>query len=210
MNKEGKDIGNLFKTGLQNYKAEISEEEWLATEIKVKGNNFFRFSVSNFNIYYCLLFLTSFVFSSIVFVDYFFFKEKTGKTVIKEQVTAPLKDSLDHNTIKPSTIENNKNETQKPAGNYKDMAYQQKLPTNTSSKNNIILSQDTANKIDNNVPTNSVTDNNNSASPLIKNVDSSAIQKSKTKKIVYITRQDTVRVYDTLDAKAKTKKRRKK
>jgi len=214
MNKESKDIGNLFKSGLQDFKADISEEEWLATEIKVRGKNFFRFSASNFNIYYCALFLTSFALSSIVFVDYFFLREKTGSNTVKEEVlapqikqevSAPQKNSLpDNNSKENGGIGNNSTSKEPNPNSAKPLK-----ETNYSIKNNLISSQDSIKKVNNSISASPATVQDNNISSAINNADSSTIQKPKTKKIVYITRQDTVRVYDTLDAK-KTKKRRKK
>ncbi len=205
MNKDSKDIGDLFKSGLQNYKAEISEEEWLATEIQIKGKNFFRFSVSNFNIYYCTLFLTSFVLSSIVFVDYYFGKGKAASYPVKEEVIVPLKNSLPEDNSKQNTMAGDNGTTIRYTTSSKKPAKKTSCSANNSPQNNLVISQDTVKKNDNVI----LTPVENTTIPSVKSTDSAAtIQKPKPKKIIYITRQDTVRVYDTLDAK-KTRKRKK-
>ena len=209
MNKEDKNIGNLFSE-LQNYKAEISEEEWLATEIKVREKNFFKFSLSNFNIYYCVLFLSSFVLSSIVFVDYFFLQRNSDNHSIKKEAAIPAKDSssIKSNAQNNNVIQNNVASSNSTSSNSKP-AIKTKELNNASEPNTLFINKDSVKLSNNAKPATSLQEHPTTTFSATANVDT-ATKKPKNKKIIYITRQDTLRVYDTLDTKNKTRKRRKK
>jgi hypothetical protein len=79
--KENKNIGDLFKDRLGSYEDDFNiDQEWNEIELKLHKLNFFRFSLSNFNIYYCSIILASFLLTSTVFVKAFIFDGSISHT----------------------------------------------------------------------------------------------------------------------------------
>jgi hypothetical protein len=182
-------LGDLFKKQVLNYQSEVSEEEWNTLEVKLKKINFLRFSLINFNIYYCLMILSFFIFNSAIFVDYFLLhREDSQVTSISAPPSTQSKSEIEYKS--PLKAENNFiNQPNRKKGDFAE---------------NTILHDSITNNLNNNFAEKNILQDSsktNSEKNVNNNADSVARRKVKLKKTLYITRQDTIVVYDTLSNK---------
>lgn len=198
--KEGKNIGMLFKSKLQNYEAQVEHEEWDQLGMKLDRMRFFRFSISHFNIYYCsaialCLFLSSAVFIKEVFYDRGNLSLVQPSSINRENAPFIIKDSSVLKTkTEVSKIETpQKTSSVPPKINEPEVdAFSQK-ETERDTINEIISSP---------APQPKDTILSDSVIPQEKSIEA-----LKSKNVVHIIKQDTIIVLDTL-SKKKTKRRK--
>jgi hypothetical protein len=73
--KQNKHIGDLFKDKLSSYEDSDINQDWDEMELKLNKQRFFKFSFTNFNIYYCSSILATLALSSVIFIKTFCFQE---------------------------------------------------------------------------------------------------------------------------------------
>jgi hypothetical protein len=194
-------LGDLFKKQVLNYQPEVSEEEWNSLEVKLKKINFLRFSLTNFNIYYCFMILSCFIFNSAIFVDYFLLhRENPQVTSISVTPSTQSKSKIeDKSLLKTGNNFINLPDRKKadPAGNTILHDSIINYPNNDFAEKNIVHQDSGKINSEKNVNINFSSYGNNRNN----NVDSAAQRKVNLKKTLYITRQDTIVVYDTLSNK---------
>lgn len=215
MKNEAQHIGNLFKTTLENYQIEPEEGDWIILDQKLNKMKFFKFSLFNFNIYYSLFIFGTFLLSSALFIKSFNQKNeiepknnKASSVVINK--IAP-KDATE-NKVKSNKESTPKEKTEKPSRLIINKS-------NSGSDGNTVKSSINSN-ISNSKKKDSSLTINTEAPPLhpdkINNTseENTLIKEKenkeklpKKKKIVYISKQDTVIVYDTLSRKKSFRKR---
>jgi hypothetical protein len=198
-------LGNLFKKQIQNYQPEVTEEEWNTLELKLKKVNFLRFSLINFNIYYTLMLLSCFIFSGATFVDYFLLRREPLQITTKSGPSSiqPKSEIEDKSLLETEgNFINQPNRTKRNFPENTAIVYDSLTNnlTNDSTRKNDFLHNDNKPIAEKNVSVNSSSYDNNKA-------DSLTIPKVKPKKTLYITRQDTIIVYDTLSNKKRRAKK---
>jgi len=191
-------LGDLFKKQVLNYQSEVSEEEWNSLEVKLKKINFLRFSITNFNIYYCLMILSCFIFNSSIFVDYFLLHSKDSQVT---SISAPPSTQPKSEIEDKSPLKAGNNFINQPNRKKRDFAENTILhdsiinnPNNDFAQKNVLHQDSGEINSEKNLNANFSSYENN-------NADSVAQRKVKLKKTLYIIRQDTIVVYDTLSNK---------
>lgn len=249
--KENRNIGDLIKERLESYEDNDINQDWLETELKLHKLKFLKFSLTNFNVYYCSFILATFALTSTVFIKTFFFNNniqlppETTSSVITDSLSnnnhksAPKVDLLENSGEESSQNKNNKNEPDlfenKTSGivpnnplNKKETSSLKKTSQQTlSPKQKINNNQSSTNT---STTTNKTTDNNTkttttTADNIVPSIDKPSINSqpgtsstntvkdnlnltpSPKKNVIYITKQDTIEVYDTLRRKKPFKKR---
>lgn len=172
MEKEQRNIGELFGEKLHDLSVGNPEEGWNALDTKLDKVNFFRFHLSGFNVYYAALIATSFLFSSSVFVDYFLLSRDRNKTAnAPVQIHPSVNEQIDQHTVPDP----------------------EHLPAMTKTPlNNPVFPSEPI------VP--QVVIAKDSAEGKVKEepFDESKKIVNPERKVIYVTKQDTVVVYDTL------------
>ncbi|MBO9699472.1 MAG: hypothetical protein J7604_04635 [Sporocytophaga sp.] len=211
---EKSSIENIFRQGLENYEIQPDEDEWSAVDLALPRLNFFRFSFVNFNIYYCSLIVLCFLFSALSLIYTLSGRNVKTQTVVageKGIIEYPTFHKEDKTGLKQIIKEDKALASQKVSEEKVKSKSVIKTKDLTGNKNNENLNpitpqginQDTVGnkeklqqsiKIDN--PT--LTDLSQPEQQKKKNV--------KNKRIVYITKQDTIVVIDTLSKRRPKRK----
>lgn len=85
MKKENLNIDEFFKESFSDHKIENEDLSWFDIDAKVTRNNFMRFSLYSFNIYYIVFFIISVLITS--YVNIFHFRNQNSH----KEITAPVK-----------------------------------------------------------------------------------------------------------------------
>lgn len=194
MREHKEDILDLYK---KDFEGKIEEDEWEDLALKLEEVNFYHFRFVRFNIYYCSLIILTFLFSAGVFVDHYFFGEDQAS---KEQATGS-----------PAFIEKKSavTETINDSAGKAISALPKKKKKNTPTpiskvaKSSLIISDDPIN-----TPSGNKEESPSKSDPYIEPaLKKDSILKKKPKNVVYITRQDTIVIYDTLITEEEIKKK---
>lgn len=211
---EKSSIENIFRQGLENYEIQPDEDEWSAVDLALPRVNFFRFSFVNFNIYYCSLIVLCFLFSALSLIYTLSGRNVRTETVFtgeKGKVEFPITENQDKAELKKINKDSRTLASQKISGEKVKSKVVIKAESVSENKNKPELKssiakgniQDTLeNKEKMQQPIN--VDN-----PPLTELSQSEQQKkkdAKKKRIVYITKQDTIVVIDTL-SKRKPKRK---
>jgi hypothetical protein len=175
-----KDIGGLFNDKLQDFSPEGSPDEWMGLDLKLNKLSFYKFQLAQFNIYYAALIGLCFSFSSAVFVDHFFIQKKNAQ---EEKISGVSIQTADSMLLLPKPSESTlvtKDNLKKVKNPLEPRAKEDAmgLQTHTPLKETKTVSIEE-----------------------VKEKTSEPSQPIKTKNTVYITKQDTIVVYDTLTIK---------
>ena len=205
MISERNKIDELFE-GAFGESSPISGEstDWDSMEMKLETSRFYRFKISRFNIYYASLIALSFSFSLLVAVDYFF-----NKKPISASSVSTIEEQKDKSI---NNIDNNKSAEQQLLKD-KNNSLEKKQPFSKTKENilEVASSSDKKNSGNNitfdtlsNIPLNEIhTEPVNTTQPevpLPKNQE-------KKKRIVYVSKRDTIYNYDTLRVEKRKKKK---
>ncbi len=189
METSPKNIGDLFKDKLENFSIEGNPNEWIALDMKLDKMSFFKFHLSHFNIYYAALIGICFSLSSAVFVDHFIL-ERDNKEVAKKSIATPKEKT-------PSVvIPLEKEETNKE----KQITHTH-IPQVIEPKKNTELNRSEESQ--------HASKNDVKEDIIIQESIEDPLKQANVnpgKKVVYITQQDTLVVYDTLTVKKRKHK----
>jgi hypothetical protein len=200
MENKSENIGDLFKSRLNDFSVEGSRDEWIELDIKLEKSYFFKFRPTHFNIYYSALVGICFLLSTAVFVDHFLIKREFITEKINNEQIEPgqinqdksIQENKQSNLINPKSIKTKRIIESK----YKD--------SNTNYQENIIpKNNEQDRKLELTKPDILTTETSKENLPEVV----SAIPEIKPKKkVVYITKQDTIVVFDTVKTN-KTRRR---
>jgi len=211
MNEDRQNIGNIFKSTLENYNAQPEEGEWIMLDQKLTKVSFFRFSFSKFNIYYSILIVSTFIMSSTIFINSFINTEnksslENSPVSIKENkiITSDSIKTIDPVASKENVITSNKeinkhdlNDESRGNKDGNKSGNSVKVELNDFQKSSSPQTKDSVLIR----PSNKLTPSNSVEKETITTDPSNKIKSDKPKKVVYISKQDTIIVYDTLNRK---------
>jgi hypothetical protein len=196
MKEEIQDIGDLFKSELENEAMEPKSSGWTGLQPALDKKEFMHFKIYKFNVYYMSLIILTFLFSSYPFVHTLFSDnttlfipadEKHKSDILKQTVS----DSAESDTAAGFNKENG---LKRSASAF--------MHSGTENKN-LSKSLDSLPLL----PTAETTANN-----LSKQTEESVPSKKTTEqqhKVLYITKQDTVVIIDSIDSKTALKRMKK-
>jgi hypothetical protein len=198
-------IENIFRKGLENYKIEPEEEEWTALNLTLPRLNFFKFSFYTFNIYYCSLIVLCFLFSTFSllftlsgkysrserFVERSERKENSNNPLLnKSELTSTIQIEEEKEaeaTRKLPELEKNEEKISKTKVLSKNTNNTESTPVSSKrTKEPLVNGEDNLLKLERS----ETTEITQGEQPMELN--------KKKKRVVYITRQDTIVVIDTL------------
>jgi hypothetical protein len=204
MKKAGKHIGQVYKEAFDGYEENITSTEWSKMESKLNRKRFFLFSFRYFNIYYCSLIaiLCLLIFTTLL-PDQYPDAKNAEKVVTNDSISEKNNSFITHEeSVASAHSDPNKKDSENRSG----LQYR---PSNvdTSASLNKFENVEMGNtyKRDSSLSnTNSQIINNNKINPNL-GVDSAKAKQSR--KVVYITKQDTLFVTDTITVKKKGRKK---
>ncbi|GAL82782.1 hypothetical protein MYP_8 [Sporocytophaga myxococcoides] len=208
---EKRSIENIFKQGLENYEIQPNEDEWSEIDLALPRINFFRFSFVNFNIYYCSLIVLCFLFSALSLIY-----TLAGKNVRTQPSVAVKKENIEFEKFDQKELKQINKDSKsvvsqrvsvvkvKPKKIVKsESVANYKINTNKNLHIPLDINQDT---LGNNEK---LQQSSKEANLSLTELSQPEQQKKKDvskKRIVYITKQDTIIVIDTL-SKRKPKRK---
>ncbi len=194
-----KDIGKLYGEQFQNFEAPVSSQEWLAVKAGLGKSKLLALHVTHFKVYYVAAAVVagSSGVATGVYQYYTNSKSDTPKDPKQnEMIIQPaVKDEKTDSTIHFEEGVNNMHKKEK-----------KEEVNNSEEKNNSqnILSVDTMNNsIDKSIPVGTEDNKNNKA-------DTSSVIRSQTppKRVIYVSKTDTIVVSDTLTEPPKKKRKK--
>lgn len=202
MTGKPKNMGELFKTSFEDFELKGDSSDWSVLEMKLEKMEFFRFNLTCFNIYYASLIALTFLFSSGVLIDYFL--------VSKED---PIQESRNKNNGLQKGVHEDSNKNAVVFSKDKTTVKQKKVPSGEKKSENskLISSKESKNSKEDKAVLSSTSvlladtlsvDTLKGEAPVEKKVQ----KKEPKKKIIYITKQDTLIVVDSIKTKSKKKK----
>lgn len=193
MENNPKNIGDLFKTQLDSFSMEGSADEWVGLDMKLDKMSFFKFHLSHFNVYYAALIGICFSLSSAVFVDHFILHRDAEalNPITTNEYNAPQEKT-------PALVITEKEKTNHTVERKEEIPQRKKSETAAIEKQN-----------KNSTAVQDVLQTNIQKDITKEETVEIPIKKEPikpTKKVVYITQQDTLVVYDTLTVKKRKNK----
>jgi len=191
MKDEIQDIGDLFKAELENETLEPKSSGWSALQPALDKNTFMHFNIYKFNVYYMSLIILTFLFSSYTLTHTAFYNTPTVFIESDKKQESGISKNTHHIQSESDATDLNKvNILKQPAPNF--------IRSNNGNKN-LSKSADSL-EIQ---PATANTDNNISKQP------EEIIPSKKTieqHKVLYITKQDTVVIIDSIDSETARKR----
>ncbi len=212
---EKKSIENIFKQGLENYEIQPDEDEWSAIDLALPRVNFFRFSFLNFNIYYCSLIVLGFLFSALTLIYTLSERNVSTQAAVSGEKKKNEFTTFDiHNDQKGSK---QIKKVSKPSDSQKVSVA--KIKPNEVLITEVVSKNKSTTELNSHIPLDVNKDtliSKEESQHTIKEVNITTKELSqpeqqkkkevKEKRIVYITKQDTIIVIDTL-SKRKPKRK---
>lgn len=199
MTEKEDDIGKLFRTTLDGLETPIESGEWESMQTHLQKWNFFHFNAFQFNIYYAGMVIFCFITCAFVGTHYTYtnFFKKTDLVVREEQVVRDkVKGEMGNNPLKEdsknekSVVGERNNQIVTLPRKYIKLIENKIITRKEESK---LTALDT-NRIETPIP---------AVVPVVSKPDS---VKPKPKRVVYLTKQDTIIQFDTIQAPKKKKK----
>lgn len=214
MSKEYRNIGELYKERFEEFECPGDSSDWNELAYKLDKKEFFKFNISRFNIYYSSLIVITFILSVCVFVRHTILMEEDNNLETVNPVSGERRSAAD---LGSAIEDDEQGETEVARKNpfyngsndgYRDSDNETKnaLPSRegtSSSGSGDAMKKDTLVRV--------LTESKVITDTLKKTSASDSISKvkpkvnPKPKKIVYITKQDTIVKYDTLRKKKRNK-----
>jgi len=212
---EKSSIENIFRQGLENYEIQPDEEEWSAVDLALPRINFFRFSFVNFNIYYCSLIVLCFLFSALSLLY-----TLSGRNVRTSAAITGEKGKVEY-----PIIEKDEKARLKQVNNKDGQFLSSQRESVEKVKSEVVIKTESKSRNKNNAEINShipqrinqdtlgnkekVQQSIQIDNPTLTELSQPEQQKKKNvknKRIVYITKQDTIVVIDTLSKRRPKRK----
>jgi hypothetical protein len=192
MDSKPKNIGELFKNSLENFEVNGDSSDWIAMDMKLEKMKFFKFHFSSFNIYYASLIALTFLFSTAIAV-HSFTKTRDQNSENPENILQPTSQS----TISTKEKEEIFIDSVKQAYRKKN------LPPSSPSTTPV----DQYSTIQNSPASSTADSIRPDSSKTITVTEKPFKKKEPQKKVIYITKQDTLVVVDSVKTN-KHKKRK--
>ena len=187
MKTKPENIGEFFKQSLEDFEVKEQGSDWPALGLKLERLKFFTFSLTYFNIYYASIIALTFVFTSALIIDHFLISGNDIEVVKMNEVEQVQKDGTyvtEKKTEYPSKENiNSKNKESKSTKSLQEEGI-------SDNKNISLISDSVAAILADSVKVLSIPTENKEG-----------IKKIPKKRIIYITKQDTIIVIDTVKTK---------